>query len=59
TIRHYPDELEFTISVDERLEFIEMIDKYKVQFIQDNHDDGSMTVRLVKTKVDDEAEDES
>ena len=55
-IKNYPYDLSFWVSVDDRLGLEEMNKKYKLRLIQEDHDDGSMTVRLVKTERD---EDES
>ena len=56
TLRHYSDELEFSFSEDERLSLENLADEFKLQLIQETDEDGSMTVRLVKTEKD---EDES
>ena len=52
TLRHYPDELEFSFSEDERLSLDNLTYEFKLQLIQETHEDGSMTVRLVKTERD-------
>ena len=50
TFRHYSDELEFSFSEDERLSLENLADEFKLQLIQETDEDGSMTVRLVKTE---------
>lgn len=50
--KHYPEEMEFTISVEERESFIAMIEEKTFYFNQENHDDGSITVKIVFDEKD-------